>query len=167
MSFDQNQEVHDKNPQNLGITILHFYVNAPEFKSSLWNTTQLVELHFPGNKVLPMAAQRFPCSSHSGWQFFMSGAVQVLLFCSCLLITSQHCEWGQSPLVPNSVSARVWQPPQLIKLFAKLIADLCCMRLMMLMMLVTIAQSTAFSLQQVSQDNAKFLQAQAINHSPH
>jgi hypothetical protein len=73
MARDQNQQTHSWDPRNLGFTVFQTYVNAPELKTSFWNITQSVEQHFTKAKIVRLLPARFP-ASHSGWQFFMSGA---------------------------------------------------------------------------------------------
>ena len=73
MRFDQNKEARCWSPRNMGITILQTFVDAQEVKSSIWNITQSVERHFVNSKIVRLLPARFP-RTHSGWQFFMSGA---------------------------------------------------------------------------------------------
>ena len=73
MSMDLKKEMRPWEPRSLGFTVFQRYVDVPEVKSGIWSVGEAVERHFVKSKIVSLVPRRFP-PSHSGWQFFMSGA---------------------------------------------------------------------------------------------
>ena len=73
MEFDLQKEIKPWNPRALGFTIFQTYVDAPDIKTGIWNVDESVKRHYSASKIYVLLPKRFP-TSHSGWQFFMSGA---------------------------------------------------------------------------------------------
>jgi hypothetical protein len=65
--YNQHQEAHSWEPQNLGLTILQTYVNAPELRSSIWSINNSVGAHYLESRISLMMPPR-----HTGWQFCMT-----------------------------------------------------------------------------------------------
>ena len=70
MGLDRRREPRSWVPRSLGITVFQTYVEALELKSGIWSVSESVERHFLKSKIALLR----PATSHSGWQFFMSGA---------------------------------------------------------------------------------------------
>jgi hypothetical protein len=76
MMQDREVEMQPCLPRAVGITILQTLVDAPDLKSGIWSLKESVERLFLEGKIVRLMPARLP-TSHSGWQFFMSGAGDV------------------------------------------------------------------------------------------